>query len=66
MRDLILFHESRADSDGGAEKRAADDKNPCESKGYVTVRQPKSSADIKSQKWRRRGSNPQIRFPNLL
>ena len=56
--DTSSLRESRADKEGGAEEPPIDDKNPCESKGYVTVRQPRSSADNESQKWRRRGSNP--------
>jgi len=49
---------SSSDTDESVEDEETQNKNPCESKGYVTKRQPKSSFGTQFDEWRRRESNP--------
>ena len=65
--DVPNGHRVTQTDDGDDTKRVSDDdENPCRSKGYDAASQPKSTADNESQKWRRRGSNPNTTSRNIL
>ncbi|QDU57513.1 Tyrosine recombinase XerD [Aeoliella mucimassa] len=49
---------SNSDNGEDEEDEEGELKNPCDCRGYVISRQPKSSSGTQNDKWRRRESNP--------
>jgi len=56
--DTNRHRESQTGTEDDSSEPSVNDNNPCVHKGYDADCQPESSSGKKSQKWRRRGSNP--------